>query len=135
VCVCVCVYVYVYVYVCICITLTHLLLCLLQHRYGGRFNVAGVSGSFSKHARQLQATDKKYLRQKVYTHEPVLEKAQKEELRRYPYTHTHTHIPVPSLCHMPYAICHMPYTCISNSSIKPIPIYPYTHIPTPIGRR
>ncbi|KAJ1439674.1 hypothetical protein B484DRAFT_443855, partial [Ochromonadaceae sp. CCMP2298] len=52
-------------------------------RYGGRFFVSGVSGSFSKHARQLQATEKKYLRPApAYQYEPVLERHQKEELRR-----------------------------------------------------
>ena len=52
-------------------------------RYSGRFFVSGVSGSFAKYSKQLKETDKKYLKQeKKYVHEPVLEKHQKEELRR-----------------------------------------------------
>ena len=52
-------------------------------RYSGRFFVSGVSGSFAKYTKQLKETDQKYLRQqKKYTHEPLLEKHQKEELRR-----------------------------------------------------
>lgn len=52
-------------------------------RYHGRFFVSGVSGSFQKYTKQLQDTDKKYLRvEKKYTYEPILEKHQKEELRR-----------------------------------------------------
>jgi cell shape-determining protein MreC len=51
--------------------------------YSGRFFVSGVSGSFAKYSKQLKQTDQKYLRQeKKYVHEPVLEKHQKEELRR-----------------------------------------------------
>ena len=49
----------------------------------GRFFVSGVSGSFQKYTKQLQETDKKYLKnEKKYTYEPVLEKHQKEELRK-----------------------------------------------------
>lgn len=52
-------------------------------RYSGRFFVSGVSGSFAKHSKQLKETDQKYLKQeRKYVHEPVLEKHQKEELRR-----------------------------------------------------
>jgi hypothetical protein len=55
-------------------------------QYSGRFFVSGVSGSFAKYTKQLKETDKKYLKQekpeKKYTHEPLLEKHQKEELRR-----------------------------------------------------
>lgn len=56
-------------------------------RYNGRFFVSGVSGSFAKYTKQLKETDKKYLQnekkpEKKYTYEPLLEKHQKEELRR-----------------------------------------------------
>lgn len=53
----------------------------------GRFFVAGISGSLKKHHQQLQETDKKYLNNTTknttkYTYEPVLEKKEKDELRR-----------------------------------------------------
>jgi len=55
-------------------------------KYHGRFFVSGVSGSFQKYTKQLKETDKKYLKnektEKKYTYEPLLEKHQKEELRR-----------------------------------------------------
>lgn len=55
-------------------------------KYHGRFFVSGVSGSFQKYTKQLKETDKKYLKsekpEKKYTFEPLLEKHQKEELRR-----------------------------------------------------
>ena len=52
-------------------------------KYHGRFFVSGVSGSFQKYTKQLKETDKKYLKsEKKYTFEPILEKHQKEELRR-----------------------------------------------------
>jgi hypothetical protein len=55
-------------------------------RYNGRFFVSGISGSFGKYTKQLKETDKKYLKnqtnEKKYTFQPILEKHQKEELRR-----------------------------------------------------
>ena len=54
--------------------------------YSGRFCVSGVSVSFQKYTKQKQETDSKYLKndkqEKKYTYEPLLEKHQKEELRR-----------------------------------------------------
>lgn len=57
-------------------------------RNAGRFFVSGISGSFAKYTKQLQKTDQKYLHQthekqeNKFVHEPVLEKHQREELRR-----------------------------------------------------
>jgi hypothetical protein len=48
----------------------------------GRFFVAGISGSFQNYDRQVKEIKSKVIRPPRYDHQPVLERKQREDLRK-----------------------------------------------------